>query len=372
MKHRTRVLVILFVVVLLVISISGYYISTSIRPSKTITQNSSVPRVISTSFNSSFTDLLDQYGNTGIGWTGSDGTYSIQLSNGSILWIFSDTFLGNINNSNRNLTDSSLIHNTLVLERGHSFGPTYYSEVNGSPDAYFSPQSNAYWYWPGFAIIYNSHIQVILTEYTKSGNGMFDFKQVGTSVAVINETTLKLIGIYHLNVSNEVNWAAFSVSVNGYTYIYGSNGGSVCLARSKQGLLGQWQFYSNGNWSNNSMDRTQILFGADESFGVTYLNGYYILITESGLSFNSGILEFYYSSNPWGPFNGGYTVYNITTPQQYPSSYEVYSYNAMIQPEFTHNDTLLVSYNVNALNYTALANVSIYRPRFINVYLSFN
>jgi hypothetical protein len=373
MDHKAKVLAIILVVIILVVSLTGFYILNSHNShNEKIVQSSSIPRVISTSFNRSFTDLLDQYGNTGTGWTGSDGTYSIQLSNGSILWIFSDTFLGQVSNGSRNLSESELIHNTLVLEKGNVFGPTYYSEVNGSPDAYFSPQSSAYWYWPGFAIIYKSDIQVILTEYDRSGSGEFDFKQVGTSVAVINQTSLKLLGIYPLNISNEVNWAAFSVSDNGYTYIYGANGGSVCLARTDQGLLGKWQFYANGNWSDNSNNHTQVLFGADEAFGVTYMNGYYILITESGLSFNSGIIQFYYSSNPWGPFNGGYTIYNITTPGKYPASYQVYSYNAMIQPEFTHNDTLLVSYNVNAENYSALANVSIYRPRFINVNLSFS
>lgn len=373
MDRRSRVFMIMVVLIILIVSLSVYYIiNTQNGYDKNTIQGPPIPSVISTSFNRSFTDLLDQYGNTGKGWTGSDGTYSLQLSNGSVLWIFSDTFLGQVSNCSRNLSDSPLVHNTLVLERGNSFGPTYYSEINGSPEGYFSPQSSLYWYWPGFAIIYNSDIQVILTEYTRSGSGPFDFKQIGTSVGVINETSLKLIGIYPLNLSNEVNWAAFSVRSNGYTYIYGVNGGSVCLARTSEGLLGNWQFYSNGNWSNNQANHTEILFGVDESFGVTYLNGYYILITESGLSFNSGIIQFYYSSYPCGPFDGGYTIYNITTPLKYPSSYKVYSYNAMIQPEFTHNNTLLVSYNVNAENYSALSNASIYRPRFINVNLSFD
>src|SRR5207244_1521048 len=41
--------------------------------------------------------MFTAYGNTGEGWTGADGTYSVPLPDGRTAWLFSDTFLGPVN-----------------------------------------------------------------------------------------------------------------------------------------------------------------------------------------------------------------------------------------------------------------------------------
>jgi len=58
------------------------------------------PSFLGSSVNQRLTTLFTTYGNDNTrhdDWTGADGTYSVRLPSGRELWVFSDTFLGQVN-----------------------------------------------------------------------------------------------------------------------------------------------------------------------------------------------------------------------------------------------------------------------------------
>ena len=85
----------------------------------------------------------------------------------------------------------------------------------------------------------------------------------------------------------------------------------------------------------------------------------------------------YFSTSPTGPFTNKTPLY--TTPETGASgSYgnpNVITYNAHVHPELSTANRLVISYNVNSLDSTIggdlYRDVSIYRPRFIDVTLRY-
>src|SRR5262245_20447302 len=75
------------------------------------------PTVVSATPNASLTNAFRQYGNTGGGWTGADGSYSAKLPGGRELWVYSDTFLGEVDANGGRPQTSPFINNSFILQQ---------------------------------------------------------------------------------------------------------------------------------------------------------------------------------------------------------------------------------------------------------------
>ena len=108
-----------------------------------------------------FADSLftDQFLPRGDGFTGGDGTYSVQLPDGKTLWIFGDTFIGNVTPEfQRVKTTPSYIRNSFVTlgdkglntfqqgERSEFKSMIIPPEVSKGSSG---PTEQEMWYWPG-------------------------------------------------------------------------------------------------------------------------------------------------------------------------------------------------------------------------------
>ena len=66
-------------------------------------------------------DVLPQYEalfDRQTGWTGADGAYSVPLSNNLVLWLFGDTWVGDIQNNAH--VNATIVNNTVALQGGRS------------------------------------------------------------------------------------------------------------------------------------------------------------------------------------------------------------------------------------------------------------
>ena len=80
------------------------------------------------------TELLDRfgdYGDTAGQWTGADSAYSVELPDGRTAWIYSDTFLGEVNETHGRPLDSAFIHNSINVDDDGEI-TTY---TGGTPEA---------------------------------------------------------------------------------------------------------------------------------------------------------------------------------------------------------------------------------------------
>ena len=84
------------------------------------------------------------------GWTGADGAYSIMLSNETILWLFGDTWIGQIKGGQH--INATIVNNSIALQQGrHAVNASvefYYGQtLNDEPAAFFRPRQDQSWFW---------------------------------------------------------------------------------------------------------------------------------------------------------------------------------------------------------------------------------
>ena len=85
------------------------------------------------------------------GWTGGDGVFSVGLDPNRVLWLFGDTFIGEVKEGRH--IDAVLVNNSIAIQKGKdpltSGINFYYGEaVKDKPEAFFRPSDGVGWFWP--------------------------------------------------------------------------------------------------------------------------------------------------------------------------------------------------------------------------------
>ncbi|HLH57656.1 MAG TPA: DUF5005 domain-containing protein [Streptosporangiaceae bacterium] len=323
-------------------------------------------------------------------WTGADSTYSAPLGGGRDLWIFSDTFLGTVNpDGSRSPTvsdggDTPFINNSFVLTSRHGIR-TITGGTAATPAALMPPPDSSHWYWSRDGMVLDGRLDVIYSEFAKTGTGPLDF---GWYRNVLAQFSLDDLGrptdVVPLPSGDDVSWGAWLLRSRGFTYIYGTEdlGASkyLHLARVPGDDLRQpWQFLAaDGHWVAQESASARIAGAPGSSIDVSnelsvVRHGrIYVLVTQDMSAPLSAGIDLAYSCSPTGPFVDETTAY--TTPETGANGTyhdpDVYTYNPHEHPELDRGNRLVISYNVNSLVNTDLyRTASIYRPRFIDVSL---
>ena len=327
---------------------------------------------VSATVDTELTDLFGDYGDTAGQWTGADSAYSVELPDGRIAWIYSDTFLGEVDANGGRPLDSPFIHNSINVDDdgvittytgGTAAAPESLVKVDGADEA-------KDWYWFGDATVHDNELQVLLVEFVKTGDTMWDFRFDGNAVATFDATTLELLSVHDL-ATDGINWgsAIYENPDDGYTYVYGVEDLGAQkfahLARVAGGDLadGQWEYLGDAGWSTDPSATKRILEGVSNEFSVSKYQGRYTLVTGDATEILSSKIVMYRSDSLEGPWTGKTVLYS--TPE---TSGNVFTYNAKAHPELGNGHTLLVTYNVNSFDTNDLyTDVDNYRPRYVEV-----
>ncbi|MFI7615903.1 DUF4185 domain-containing protein [Nonomuraea terrae] len=335
------------------------------------------PQVGSATVNPRLTSLFTSHGNDNSSlkdWTGADGTYSLRLPSGRQLWVFSDTFLGQVNadGSRPPVVEEGgttvFLNNSFAVERDGRLA-TIQGGTDDKPEALMPPRDANHWYWAGDATLAGGVVEVTYQEYERFGPGAWDWRWHRNVVARFAPGRLtEPIGVHELPSGNGVAWASGLLEDGGHTYVYGVEDlGSpkyMHIARVKgHSLLGDWEFLTaDGTWSPDEADSARVMSGVANEYSVTKVGSGYVLITHDTTEALSPNIVAYSSCSPFGPFTGKQHVY--TTPE---TGGNIFTYNAHAHPDVA-GDGLVVSYNVNSLvNTDHYRDVTIYRPRFLDV-----
>lgn len=128
------------------------------------------------------------------GWLGGDGDVSVSVSATQTLFIFSDTYVGNKNQQNREEAEMKMVSNTVEVETClpnrkadiHYFWNNMYSD---NPEPIFKSFTNRYRFWVNDAFIYQSYLYVLLEKIAPkqgaSPDDIFAFSQIGFTLAKI-------------------------------------------------------------------------------------------------------------------------------------------------------------------------------------------
>jgi hypothetical protein len=302
------------------------------------------------------------------GWTGGDGVYSIALKDGRSLFIFGDTYLGEVNDDNSRATSTPAVKNSIVIY-DHGEIETYFDNSEEKPKSYFQTnQSDSSWFWPGHGYEHNGIIHFFLSEFKTSGTGVFGFKWVGSSIATIETSSLgkNLPSITKWKHDTDIHFGNATLIHEDYLYAFGIRAFRVYIARSKLGEF-EWEYLVDDGWSTIANDATSLSgVYVSEQFSVININETFVILTQ-GAMLGKEIFT-YTSSNLMSDWSEPQEIYKTTEPE---SDTTIITYNALAHPQFNRNNELLISYCVNSTDFLSIyRDVNRYRPRFIRIPIS--
>jgi hypothetical protein len=267
------------------------------------------------------------------------------------------------------------------------------------------PSAQHCYYWGGALVADNGQLTTFLQLMEQTGSGVFDFAWRNSAIATVPVDNIGSAEPAYVDVPNNgVSYGGAIISAaDNYTYIYGMReepvGNSLCaghcihVARAPKHKLAQpeeWRYWgavsSNpqhygwtaqaqnsvpmaGNTGLSAAPLTQDQLGATRVSPCGALPECYVIIAHQYTGGASENILAWYAAQPQGPWAGPVFVYQ--TPE-YNQAGQLFTYNAKIHPEFTNENGLLVSYDVNSLApatdpLSALITADSYRPRFIRV-----
>jgi hypothetical protein len=317
---------------------------------------------------SDFNRLFERRGD---GWTGGDGTVSILLPDGRTVWLFGDTLLGTVSADETRSVDTPFIRNSLLVQNGTRM-ETRMRFAGGEPTSFFVPSSADQWFWPGHGIVDGDQLKIFLHRFEQTELKLWAWHWVGTDLASVSLPSLELTGIEPAPSENGILYGVSLLEEDAYIYIYGTadrkHPKEAHLARAPTGgIHGPWAYYSGASWSDQPTASQSILTGVSTQYSVIHAGRHFYLFTMDGRNVFSNIIVVYRAAQPQGPWQGPLTIYQAPETNS-----QVAAYNPFTHPQFSVENSLLLSYNLNHISdpNALYQDASIYRPRFIRVDLS--
>ncbi|MEU6372297.1 hypothetical protein [Streptomyces sp. NPDC046909] len=341
-------------------------------------------------------------------WTGGDGTHSVRLPDGRVLWLFSDTYLGQVyappNPVGESFawrdTTAPLVRNSAVLMRDGRLESTL-------PAPLFPDPGPNQWRWPVAATVEprspgsdEQVVRVLLWVRTAGAAPWIYGMPTATEVATLSLPDLRVESITTVfdqrlvpDASRRVQFGTTIVEEGGWTYVFGGDDGqaasrpvsSAYVARVAVGRLHEpaaWQFWNGSEWTSAAhparvLGDERKRTGVGSAFSVVRKDGTYVLFTMAAGTAGLTTVTSYWACSPTGPWHGPTKDFVAALPDG-----EVAAYNPQIQlavsggasGEGSGEGRLVLSYDVNWLEPNAAAaqlnrNVSLYRPRFVTLTL---
>lgn len=311
------------------------------------------------------------------GFTGGDGTYSVELPDGSTAWIFGDTFLGGVNkDGSRTRQVPMYIRNSVVIQEGDSL-KTLHSMLDGLEASFVVHPSvlneegeltpDSVWFWPGDAYIENGDMYFFLSEFIQADTGMWGFQWEETWLAVYDLPEMEQKEIIRLPQGKEsgVHLGHAVYPEDEYIYVYGAKGGKPHVARYPAGnFRAKWEYFNGSEWSDEPEDiKPMTDYSGSEQFSVFEYGDLYVMVSQAG-NLSDEIYSFT-ADTPYGPWENKTMLYKTPIPD---TTKNLFTYNAVAHPHLIENGELLISYNMNSKELADhFKNADIYRPRFIRV-----
>lgn len=341
------------------------------------------------------------------GWFGADGIFAIPFSgvdqssgtNDSILFLFSDTMVGDIENGALK-PGYVMVNNSVMMLHGKepAASAAHFLINKGAdqkPASLFVPTSPETkkddYYWLGDGFVNNDmdgSLCIFAYRIRNTNDGTaFPFREVGNNLIVIPKGTpypFKEQKQYDMpfSASKDSLTTSFGVGIlsntqsagapdaDGFVYVYGVKGRAkeLVVARIKPAQLTEfssWEFYNGTAWTSKPEEAQPLVDSVSNELSVTPLgNGKYALIYQY-----AGLMPTIYmqiGTSPVGPFGPRQIVWNTTTDI---NEQGLFTYNAKAHPAISKPGELLVSFNVNSFDFFKQIQTlpDLYRPRFVRV-----
>lgn len=323
------------------------------------------------------------------GWTGGDGAYSAALGGDRFLWLFGDTFVGEVRDGRR--VNARLVSNSIGIQTGRepqtaSIAFVYQALPDGRPAPFVQPEDGLGWVWPYHAVRTPEGLYLFLLQLERTGHPpSFGFRRVSNWLGHISNPDEPpdrwVISQRKIPWGNEQRQFGSSVlTEGGYCYIYGTldervkglGGEHMILARAPADRIGDfdaWRFFSDGEWIAEVDRASRICENVASEFSVSFqpaLNRYVLVYSENGLSANILIRL---SPTPHGPWSRPTRVYRCPEARRDP---RIFCYAAKGHPEIALiPEELIITYVTNSTDFELIqSDATLYRPRFLRIHFT--
>ncbi|MDL5204777.1 DUF4185 domain-containing protein [Streptomyces sp. ALI-76-A] len=332
-------------------------------------------------------------------WTGGDGTHSVRLPDGRLLWLFSDTYLGQVHGPPNPVGESyawrdgsaPLVRNSAVVMRDGRLESTL-------PAPLFPDPGPGQWRWPVGARVEprspgssEQVLRVLLWVRTAGAAPWVYGVPTATEVATLSLPDLRVESVVEVldqrtvrDPSRRVLFGTTLVDEGDWTYVFGGDDGQAAsrpashayVARIPEGGLGDpaaWEYWDGSAWAARARPGAVLgdgrRTGVGSAFSVVRQGGTYVLFTMAAGARGLTTVTSYWACSPTGPWHGPAKDFTPALPPG-----QVAAYNPQAHPELSDGGRVVLSYDVNWLELTGAAaqlnrNVSLYRPRFVTLRL---
>ncbi|MGW0335020.1 DUF4185 domain-containing protein [Streptomyces sp. NPDC003011] len=332
-------------------------------------------------------------------WTGGDGTHSVRLPDGRLLWLFSDTYLGRVHGPPNPVGESyawrdgtaPLVRNSAVVMRDGRLETTL-------PAPLFPDPGPGQWRWPVAARVEprspgssEQVLRVLLWVRTAGAAPWVYGVPTATEVATLSLPDLRVESVVEVldqrlvrDPSRRVLFGTTLVDEDGWTYVFGGDDGQAAsrpasqayVARIPEGGLGDpaaWEYWDGSAWAARARPGAVLgdgrRTGVGSAFSVVRQDGTYVLFTMAAGARGLTTVTSYWACSPTGPWHGPAKDFTAALPPG-----QVAAYNPQTHPELSDGGRVVLSYDVNWLEPAGAAaqlnrNVSLYRPRFVSLRL---
>ena len=325
------------------------------------------------------------------GWSGADAAYSIPLSTSVTLWLFGDTFIGEIANGHR--TNAVMINNTLGLQRGTNRPQFFHGTTpEGKPAAFFQPAEGRGYFWPMHGVRTKQGLWLFLhqIENLKTG-GPFGFRAVGCWLASVGNPDVpperwrvaqSKVPFTEIAPEGALLFGGGVMRAGKWVYFGGTDSrpetkkrfghGGLVLARASASRVGdfkQWRFLADGKWQKDFKRVTPVFADVASEFSLSYLAGskQYAAVYMAGGIF--GTIHVRFAPATEGPWSEPRPVFRC--PElDWPA--KAFCYSAKAHPEMaTSPNELVITYAANSWEFGQLfSEPRLYWPRFVRVTIS--
>lgn len=341
-----------------------------------------------------------------LGWFGADGIYTIPLdgmehrqtrSGQKLLFIFSDTMIGQVTDSTM-LPGYKMIHNSVAYLTGDKPDPEkikffWNKSSDGKPESIFIPHTpetrpgDYFWLGDGFFDQATHAAYVFGYRIHNVSSGAFGFKEVGNAIIKIPAGSKppfanqqQMDTPFYISEQGETGSFGAGIYVNtaesgarhpdGYIYVYGVLGLAKKLLVSRVlpadfEHFNRWKFWNGKAWVNDIRQAAPVTDSVSNELSLTVLpDGRYALIFQVNSMSNTVAMRI--GASPVGPFGPVISLWDCNNDRE-ENTYVIY--NAKAHPSLSAPGELLITYNVNSIQFISDLNKHphLYRPRFIRV-----
>ena len=265
----------------------------------------------------------------GGGVTGGDGAISIDLKDGRSLFMWGDSFFGDVVDDKRSKDSKFVMGNTFTIINEKGELETLYSGDLKNPSAYIPAEQDGdspRWYWPGDGFVKDGILHLFMSKFRKVGEGSFGFEYMCCDYFRLDVKTMKIIDKVNIPAANQngVHYGHAVMPYQNAIYVYGTKSDStgakavvhVAKAELVDNKLTNFVYWDGAGWQSDAT-KTAKLEGLQknisEQFNVFSLKEKIVLVSQNR-SGNAKEIYSYIADSPEGAFSHEKLLYTVDEP----------------------------------------------------------